>query len=46
MRVNDFSRMTAGDDAEALDFFDLNNLPNIAFYCHNKFINEYKSSLQ
>ena len=46
MEALDFSIMKAGDDAEEVDFFDLNNLPNIAFYCHNKFINEYKSSLQ
>ena len=45
MKVNDFSTMKAGDDAEELQFFDLDNLPHIAFYCHNKFINEYKSSL-
>ena len=45
MKVNDFSMMKAGDDAEELQFFDLDNLPHIAFYCHNKFINEYKSSL-
>lgn len=45
MMVDDFSRIKAGDDAEALDFFDLDDLPHIAFYCHNKFINEYKSSL-
>ena len=46
MKVNDFSTMKAGDDAEELNFFDLNDLPHIAFYCHNKFINEYKSSPQ
>ena len=46
MTVNDFSMMRAGDDAEEIASFDLDDLPNIAFYCHNKFIDEYKSSLQ
>ena len=43
MSVNDYSIMKAGDDAEELHFFDLDHLPNIAFYCHNKFINEFKA---
>ena len=43
MQIDDYSVMKAGDDAEELNFFNLNNLPEIAFYCHNKFINEYKS---
>ena len=45
MYVSDFSKMEADDDAEELHFFDLDNLPNIAFYCHNKFIDEFKSRL-
>ena len=44
MEVLDFSIIKAGDDAEELAFFDFNNLPNIAFYCHNKFIDDFKSS--
>ena len=43
MEVDDFSSIKAGDDAEELGFFDLDKLPDIAFYCHNKFINEFKS---
>ena len=43
MKIDDYSAMKAGDDAEELNFFPINNLPKIAFYCHNKFINEYKS---
>ena len=46
MEVNNFSKMKAGDDAEELELFNINDLPSIAFYCHNKFIDEYKSSLQ
>ena len=33
------------DDAEELEFFSLNNLPEIAFDCHNKFISQYKNNL-
>ncbi len=43
MKVDDFSEMKAGDDAEELKFFNINNIPKIVFYCHLKFINEYKS---
>ena len=43
MEVLDFSDMKAGDDAEELDFFELDNLPDIAFYCHQKFIDEFKN---
>ena len=45
MDVTDFSKIKAADDAEELFFFDINNLPELAFYCHNKFINEYKALL-
>ena len=45
MEVNDFSKIKAGDDAEELSFFDFKALPDIAFYCHNKFIKEYRASL-
>ena len=43
MEVLDFSAMQAGDDAEELDFFELDNLPHIEFYCHQKFIDEFKN---
>ena len=45
MEVLDFSPIQAGDDAEEVAFFSLDNLPDIAFYCHNKFIDLYKSNL-
>ena len=45
MEVLDFSSMQAGDDAEEVAFFSMDNLPDIAFYCHNKFIDLYKSNL-
>ena len=43
MEINDYSTMKAGDDAAELQFFDINDLPHVAFYCHKKFIDEYKS---
>lgn len=43
MKIKDFSLMRAGDDAAELHFFDLNDLPDIAFYCHKKFIDEFKA---
>ena len=44
IRVDDFSEIKPGDDAEVLKFFDMDNLPDITFYCHNKFIDEFKST--
>ena len=44
MEVVDFSIMKAGDDAEEVRFFSMDNLPTIAFYCHNKFIDEFKEN--
>ncbi|MBD62105.1 NUDIX hydrolase [bacterium] len=41
MKVSDFSKIKAGDDAQELNFFEFNNLPMIPFHCHNKFIKEY-----
>jgi len=45
MEVLDFSSLQAGDDAEEVGFFNMDNLPEIAFFCHNKFINLYKLNL-
>ena len=42
--VSNFNNMKAGDDVSELHFFDLDNLPHIAFYCHEKFINDFKES--
>ena len=41
--VDDFSMMKPGDDVSDLKFFNMDDLPNITFYCHNKFINEFKT---
>ena len=46
IKVSNFTNMKAGDDVSELNFFDFNNLPNIVFYCHRKFIDDYKISIQ
>ncbi|MBT02156.1 NUDIX hydrolase [bacterium] len=43
MKVSNFSKIKAGDDAQDLSFFEFENLPMIPFHCHNKFIQEYLS---
>ena len=43
MQINNWEQMKAGDDAAELQFFNINDLPHVAFYCHSKFIDEYKS---
>lgn len=45
IHVNDYTKMIAGDDAEELDFFNIKNLPYIAFDCHNQIINRFLTSL-
>ena len=41
---SDISSMVAGDDVSELKFFDMNNLPNLAFECHQKIVNDYADS--
>ena len=41
IHVYDYSHMRAGDDAEEIDFFSINNLPEIAFDCHAKIISKF-----
>lgn len=40
--VPSFKNLKAGDDVSELHFFDFNNLPDIVFYCHKKFINDFQ----
>ena len=44
VNVNDFNSMRAGDDVSELQFFDINHLPEIAFNCHTKIINDFINS--
>ena len=41
--VSDYKNMKAGDDVSELRFFNIKNLPNIAFDCHTKIINVFRS---
>ena len=46
MKINDWSKLQAGDDAEAADFFNFNKIPILAFPCYNKIINMYMEILK
>ena len=37
----DISAMQAGDDVSELQFFDIEDLPNLAFECHQKIVSYY-----
>ncbi len=44
--VPDFSNLSCGDDASDAQFFSLDNLPKLAFPCHDKFVNIYRSQIK
>ena len=46
VEVQDWSTMVAGDDAEEAALFPLNNLPNLAFPCHEKIVNMYRERIK
>ena len=46
VEVVDWSTMVAGDDAEEADLFSLNNLPGLAFPCHEKIVNMYREKIK
>ena len=39
--VRDFSHLKAGDDAQEVSFFPIDNLPDIAFDCHQLLIDKF-----
>jgi len=41
VQIDDWSIMKEGDDIYDLQFFDLNNLPEVAFDCHQKIVSLY-----
>ncbi len=41
MRIDSFEGMQAGDDAAEIGFFNKNNLPHLAFPCHDKIVKFY-----
>ena len=44
MKISNWNEMRAGDDAADATLFDINNLPTLAFSCHEKIVNFFKSS--
>ena len=44
VQINDWSIMKEGYDIYDLQFFDLDNSPDLAFDCHQKIVSLYKNS--
>ncbi|MBC8312240.1 MAG: NUDIX hydrolase [Candidatus Marinimicrobia bacterium] len=44
MKIKNWTEMKAGDDASEAVLFDINNLPSLAFSCHQKIVEMYKST--
>ncbi|MBC8213861.1 MAG: NUDIX hydrolase [Candidatus Marinimicrobia bacterium] len=45
MKIEDFSIMQPGDDAEDVKLFPLNNLPVLAFRCHTEIVEMYRKEI-
>jgi len=43
VQINDWSIMKEGDDIYDLQFFDLDNSPDLAFDCHQQIVSLYKN---
>ena len=43
VQINDWSIMKEGDDIYDLQFFNLDNSPDLAFDCHRKIVSLYKN---
>ena len=46
MIIDNWEALKAGDDASEAKLFDLNNCPNLAFECHNKFFLMYRELIK
>jgi len=44
MKIVNWNEMKAGDDASEAELFELNHLPHLAFSCHEKIVEMFKSS--
>ena len=44
MKIVNWSKMKAGDDAAEAQLFNLLDLPSLAFICHDKIVELYKST--
>jgi 8-oxo-dGTP diphosphatase len=46
MKIKDWSPLQAGDDASEIGFFPLDDLPELAFICHQKIVELYRKKLE
>jgi ADP-ribose pyrophosphatase YjhB (NUDIX family) len=46
MKIEDWSPLQAGDDASEVGFFPLDDLPELAFICHQKIVELYRKKLE
>ena len=44
MKIENWSELKAGDDAAVAQLFELNNLPSLAFSCHEQIVEMFKSN--
>ena len=45
MKINDWSKLNPGDDADEAEFFNLKKMPGLAFPCYEKIINIYRQKV-
>jgi len=46
MKIENWTKLKAGDDASEAKLFDINNCPELAFECHNKIFLIYKNQIK
>ena len=44
IEINDWTNMKAGDDVSQLQLFNMNNIPELAFDCHQTIVSLYKNA--
>ena len=45
MEINDWDILRTGDDASDANFYEINEMPKLAFECHQKIFELYKKSI-
>ena len=45
IEINNWPDIKAGDDASKAELFSLNNLPQLAFMCHEKIVTMYRKHI-
>ena len=46
IKINNWNKMIAGDDAQEAELFSLNNIPRLAFPCHEKILKLYQKKFE